>query len=820
MAMRPRHLFLPSYAKPWAYLDRPLPIGNGQTISQPSMVAEMVSLLEAKPGQKILEVGAGSGWAAAILSNLVKKEGHVYAIEYDAELADMAKRNIERLCLNNVTIYGGRDGGLGLPEEGPFDSIIFSCGVPRNPDKVNALLDVLKIQLKKGGMVVLPLTEEGGTNGHLVKMILNEDGNFTMYDRGEVGFVPLRGRFGHGTEVATVSEKTLTAVANKGEPSTTSSQQPELAPDIRVMPDPKDDGKRGGILNPGMAPGPAMQQYAASMLRAADKGGTSEGNDGFKRRGKKDEERWKRDNEAAFYVQEEIIETLGISGRRLHLSTTFIGDTPVDITQYKNDRGGVIPFFRVGKFIVLQKKYLDKMNYKVKQYPYLIVLEYDDFDIAYDYQYNYSWSGYTIGVLAAMLACEDQIRGSRFIDAGAGATGIFSIAAKMLGASQFVVIENNVLRIPQLKNNLVMNHLEQYDLYEEDIQAIKSLQSDTGTIIALNLPGYGTLTNDGDESGELEGILGSVSNMKLAIISGGSCNKPAQEIEESITNILLTRGAEKVEKISVEKDVGTGFSNIHYYPTFIASFPEMASKIPPASEQCHTAPQGSGQAVRLLAAEESEEGRPPHNDVKRDITNALEVRSTILPEEEKVDQGTYYTVRYNDTKIPRGSPAEALLKVYVEQFLPMGMSGKDRFELKGSNKQDQGIIWVECYKDQARSESQKIGVGHVDIEEDIAGKILGIPGMVNIALLASHIPINTTMSPDEIMTTYAGLISRIKAQYEKMIESPLTDDDVRRAIVNDRSNGFHITLPHAERIPIEEQPGYYQRMTVELQQAA
>ncbi|MFA5146730.1 MAG: 4-alpha-glucanotransferase [Candidatus Omnitrophota bacterium] len=199
-----------------------------------------------------------------------------------------------------------------------------------------------------------------------------------------------------------------------------------------------------------------------------------------------------------------------------------------------------------------------------------------------------------------------------------------------------------------------------------------------------------------------------------------------------------------------------------------------------------------------------------------DIRNALTMRDTVIPEREKADHGTYYTVRYNKTKIPQGSPAEALLKVYVEEFLSIAMPGEDRFKLIGSDREDLGIIWVECYKDPGRD--RKIGEGHVDIGEDIDGRVLRIPGMMNMAIVASHIPIGT--SPDEIMSEYDDILSFIRMQYREMTGGTLTDDKILEWISKDPGKGLSITLPHAGHIPTEERQEYYERVTVQLQQAA
>lgn len=146
-AMRavPRHDFVPFEIQPYAYLDRPLPIGCGKTISQPFIVALMTELLEVSPDQSVLEVGTGLGYQSAVLSRLVKR---VYTIEFIDELADEARRRLTQLGITNVEIRVG-DGARGWPEHAPFDRIIVTAA----PDLVPA---ALLGQLKAGGRMVIP----------------------------------------------------------------------------------------------------------------------------------------------------------------------------------------------------------------------------------------------------------------------------------------------------------------------------------------------------------------------------------------------------------------------------------------------------------------------------------------------------------------------------------------------------------------------------------------------------------------------------------------------------------------------------------------
>lgn len=146
MRQTPRHLFIPERLRSQAYEDHPVPIGYGQTISQPYIVALMTELLEPHRDAKVLEIGTGSGYQAAVLAPLVR---HVYTIEIVRELADSAAALLKKLGYANVTVRWG-DGYQGWPEEAPFDRIIVTAAPPEVP---KALLD----QLKPGGKLVAPV---------------------------------------------------------------------------------------------------------------------------------------------------------------------------------------------------------------------------------------------------------------------------------------------------------------------------------------------------------------------------------------------------------------------------------------------------------------------------------------------------------------------------------------------------------------------------------------------------------------------------------------------------------------------------------------
>ena len=134
-----RHEFVPANARHLAYGDHPLPIGKGQTISQPFVVALMTQAIEPGAGQKVLEIGTGSGYQAAVLAEIV---GEVYTIEIVPELAEEARQRLERLGYSNVHVKAG-DGFYGWPEAAPFDSIIVTAATERVPER-------LMEQLKEG----------------------------------------------------------------------------------------------------------------------------------------------------------------------------------------------------------------------------------------------------------------------------------------------------------------------------------------------------------------------------------------------------------------------------------------------------------------------------------------------------------------------------------------------------------------------------------------------------------------------------------------------------------------------------------------------
>lgn len=181
MGRVPRHEFVPTSHRGDAYLNQPLPIGEGQTISQPFIVALMTDLLSVGPEARVLELGTGSGYQAAVLAELV---ADVYTIEIVEPLGLSAAQKLEKLGYDNVHTRIG-DGFFGWPEAAPFDAVIVTAaGVGVPPELVR--------QLKTGGRLVIPVGEQHATQ-HLMVLTKQEDGTTTSINVLPVRFVPITG---------------------------------------------------------------------------------------------------------------------------------------------------------------------------------------------------------------------------------------------------------------------------------------------------------------------------------------------------------------------------------------------------------------------------------------------------------------------------------------------------------------------------------------------------------------------------------------------------------------------------------------------------
>lgn len=177
----PRERFVDEWLQEYAYDDTPLPIGEGQTISQPFVVALMIEAAGVRPGQRILEVGAGSGYAAAVVSRIADR---VYAMERHATLGRVAAERLAALGYDNVELRVG-DGTAGWKEAAPFDAIIVSAGAVAVPP-------VLREQLAPGGVLVMPVGPRRGGQ-RLLRLTRETTDGYLTEDLGGVAFVPLVG---------------------------------------------------------------------------------------------------------------------------------------------------------------------------------------------------------------------------------------------------------------------------------------------------------------------------------------------------------------------------------------------------------------------------------------------------------------------------------------------------------------------------------------------------------------------------------------------------------------------------------------------------
>ena len=189
----PREEFIPENLKEFAYEDTPLPIGDGQTISQPYIVSLMLDALDLKGGEKVLEIGAGSGYAAAILAQIA---GEVYAVERLGQIAIKASATVKSLGYKNIHILHG-DGTLGWAEHAPYDAIIVSAGGPSIPES-------LKSQLKINGRLIIPVGSEKRLQ-ELVRVTRKSELDYEIEDIAGVGFVPLIGEEGWEPENVEIS---------------------------------------------------------------------------------------------------------------------------------------------------------------------------------------------------------------------------------------------------------------------------------------------------------------------------------------------------------------------------------------------------------------------------------------------------------------------------------------------------------------------------------------------------------------------------------------------------------------------------------------
>lgn len=189
MLQVPRHLFLPPDIRRAAYRDTPLPLGEGQTISAPHMVAVMAEALQLLPGHRVLEIGAGSGYNAAVMAEIIGKKGQVITVERHPCLAEKAGQVLSENGYGNVKVVVG-DGSLGYEAEAPYDRISVTCGAPEVPEPLTE-------QLIEGGIMVIPVGQLDVQSLIRAKKV---NGRLIKEDLGSVVFVPLLGEKGHRSD--------------------------------------------------------------------------------------------------------------------------------------------------------------------------------------------------------------------------------------------------------------------------------------------------------------------------------------------------------------------------------------------------------------------------------------------------------------------------------------------------------------------------------------------------------------------------------------------------------------------------------------------
>jgi protein-L-isoaspartate(D-aspartate) O-methyltransferase len=221
-AMRevPRETFVPEAMREFAYEDSPLPIEAGQTISQPYIVGYMIEAAEVRPGDRVLEIGAGSGYAAAVMSRIA---GKVFAIERHDDLTWRAKERFAHLGYDNIELKTG-DGTSGWPDEAPFDAILVAAGGPSIPQALMEQLDI-------GGHLVIPVGDEERSQ-RLVKVTRASATHWDEEDLGGVQFVPLIGEYGWGEQGRPLEPRSFRAPAREKGIAQLIADNAELLPDL------------------------------------------------------------------------------------------------------------------------------------------------------------------------------------------------------------------------------------------------------------------------------------------------------------------------------------------------------------------------------------------------------------------------------------------------------------------------------------------------------------------------------------------------------------------------------------------------------------
>ena len=183
----PREQFMPQGSFYQAYADRPFPIGKGQTISAPHMVAIIAERLDLEGGMNILEIGTGWGYNAAVVAEVVGRKGHIYTVERIPELAAKARENLEKTGYSGVVTVIEGDGTRGYPEKAPYDRIYGTASAPKIPEP-------LKEQLKIGGKLIVPMGSDYFQD--LISMVRVSEDEYQTKNLGGVVFVPMIGEHG------------------------------------------------------------------------------------------------------------------------------------------------------------------------------------------------------------------------------------------------------------------------------------------------------------------------------------------------------------------------------------------------------------------------------------------------------------------------------------------------------------------------------------------------------------------------------------------------------------------------------------------------
>jgi diguanylate cyclase (GGDEF)-like protein len=289
-------------------------------------------------------------------------------------------------------------------------------------------------------------------------------------------------------------------------------------------------------------------------------------------------------------VEEDILKALGIDDKKaqakIYRSKVQIGDASIEVTRYINAPGEKVPFLRVGQFIIVDSGLLPKLDKKVEDYPYLIKRDISKLGnegfANGDMDYDQVWSFFTTGVLASMIAHADQIRGSNFVDFGAGFSGILAVAAEKMGAAKIILIEGNEKYMEQLKLNINSNsqNPEKYVYINDDFERmddIEGLNLDLKTVFVLNQGFYGSAHFFGQSHSpmEFEAAVGHVPGFSLGFLSGGSETRTiVNEVEENLINNFF---GIKDKVVTTRKS--SGDETLKEFTTFVITPPDRAMNV-------------------------------------------------------------------------------------------------------------------------------------------------------------------------------------------------------------------------------------------------